>query len=368
VLPSRSTQTLARINNATLYGPTGLPTIRSTITMVGNGSTIRRAPSAPAFRILTIGDTGSLRLLNTTVTGGRAVGGASYNSSGGNGGAMYVAGGLLTLTNTIISGNSARIGGGVDAYNGNIRITHSIISGNTGSGVTALYSNLAVINSAISNNAGSGIFDASPEGGLGSITVTSSTISGNLKAGLSGGESGRLKITNSTISGNDQGIAGGSGEGLDLELTHSTVTGNARAGVFVNAGSYGSSITFARSLISGNGGREVFIEKSKYSTSLVTANHFNVFGHSGKARVTGFAPGPTDIVPRQLLNAVLNPTLANNGGFTRTHALVTGSPAIDAVLNVCPPPGIDQRRVPRPQDGDRDGGAVCDTGAFEFRP
>ncbi|MGH8478271.1 MAG: choice-of-anchor Q domain-containing protein [Gammaproteobacteria bacterium] len=51
----------------------------------------------------------------------------------------------------------------------------------------------------------------------------------------------------------------------------------------------------------------------------------------GAAGATGFAPGPTDLVPGAPVAAILDPTLANNGGPTRTHALVTGSPAIDAV-------------------------------------
>ena len=59
------------------------------------------------------------------------------------------------------------------------------------------------------------------------------------------------------------------------------------------------------------------------------------------------------------LNAILNPTLANNGGPTLTHALVPGSPALDAVATGCPPPTTDQRGVARPQ------GARCDIGAVE---
>ncbi len=59
-------------------------------------------------------------------------------------------------------------------------------------------------------------------------------------------------------------------------------------------------------------------------------------------------------------------TLSNNGGPTQTHALVSGSPAIDGVGN-CPSPAIDQRGVPRPQDGDNDVLALCDIGAFELR-
>jgi hypothetical protein len=51
--------------------------------------------------------------------------------------------------------------------------------------------------------------------------------------------------------------------------------------------------------------------------------------------------------------------LANNGGPTQTHALLVGSPAIDAAEDsLCP--ATDQRGVARPQ------GAKCDIGAFEL--
>jgi hypothetical protein len=58
--------------------------------------------------------------------------------------------------------------------------------------------------------------------------------------------------------------------------------------------------------------------------------------------------------------------LADNGGPTQTHALLTGSPAIDAGPPTdgdpiaCPPPDTDQRGVSRPQ------GSACDIGAFEL--
>src|SRR5829696_4266120 len=60
VLPSGSTQRLTTVNN-TFHGPTGLPVIRSAITIVGKGSTISRANSAPgtpptpAFRLFSVG-------------------------------------------------------------------------------------------------------------------------------------------------------------------------------------------------------------------------------------------------------------------------------------------------------------------------
>jgi Ca2+-binding RTX toxin-like protein len=131
-------------------------------------------------------------------------------------------------------------------------------------------------------------------------------------------------------------------------------------------------------VVSGNtaaSGSEIY----NHSTRLVTAANFNVFGQNGLTNAqafVNFTPGATDITATSdgnrptALTGILNTTLANNGGLTRTHALVSGSPAIDAVTNVdtCPPPATDQRGFPRPKDGNGDGGVACDTGAFERAP
>jgi hypothetical protein len=65
------------------------------------------------------------------------------------------------------------------------------------------------------------------------------------------------------------------------------------------------------------------------------------------------------------LDPLLGP-LADNGGPTLTHALLPGSPAIDGGdATSCL--STDQRFLDRPVDGDGDGMAVCDIGAFEFQ-
>ena len=56
--------------------------------------------------------------------------------------------------------------------------------------------------------------------------------------------------------------------------------------------------------------------------------------------------------------------LSDNGGATVTHALLAGSPALDAADGgSCL--SIDQRGEPRPADGNDDEVAACDIGAYE---
>jgi hypothetical protein len=98
VLAKGSTQRLTAVNN-TNYGPTGLPTVRSDITIAGNGSTRRRPSTAPNFRIIAVASTGNLTLQRTTVSGGGGVA-TGPNSPDSSGGGIFSYG-AFTLTRAI---------------------------------------------------------------------------------------------------------------------------------------------------------------------------------------------------------------------------------------------------------------------------
>ena len=365
VLPANANVMLSVVYGRT-YGqfssPVGLPPIASRITIEGNGAIISRQGGAPAFGLMAVRGNfplgvgipsrpGDLTLQSVTLSGGSSFGGLSNN-------------GTANIENSIISGNT-----GVGVSNGGtLTIENSTISGNTASGVSNS-GTLAIANSTISGNtanfSGGGVFNSGDR-----LTITNSTISGNT-ANFSGGgvynsrrsDAGRsLTITNSTISGNRADRGGGG-------ILNSEYSKNC----FMYYGSlycsYGITLTLNRSLIAGN---QATVGPEMENLGAVNANNFNLFGSNGNAGVSGFAPGPTDIVPSVALAQILGP-LTYKRDPTQTHALIAGSPAIDAG-----DPGgcrdsqgalltTDQRGLARHVDGNNDGaGARCDIGAIEF--
>lgn len=287
------------------------------------------------------------------------------------GGGINNHGGGLTLVESMVSGNVAVHGGGIatDETNGGDGIIKSTISKNVASSCGGVYSDdggLRLTDSTVSGNSAGGCGGiCSGESFLG---LTNSTVSGNSATGSGGGlcngSYGTLRLDNSTVSGNVSGNNGGGiitrGRGSVLQMTQSTITGNVAAarGGGIDSWQDGS-VELTRSLISGNTaqvGPELYNEQY----AKVTSGKYNLFGLNGNAGVIGFSPKVKDIVPAAgvILNDILAP-LADNTGLTMTHALVTGSPAIDAAGGYCPPPATDQRGVARPQQ------AACDIGAFE---
>lgn len=343
VLPAGSTQTLATTNNV----ENGLPIVTTPITIQGNGSTIRRIGgiNPPLFRIFQVNPTGRLILQQVTLSGGRL--------AAGFGGAVANLG-ALTVTGSTLSGNAANTAGAVASI-----------------GATAT---TTISNTTIADNDATGLGGGIVNFTNATLTIVNSTISGNT-APIGGGlvnflGQGSTNLTNTTISGNTATGAGGgvlNQAGGSLRLTNCTLTRNiagAQGGGVVNVGS----LTLDSTLISGNiapASREVF-----QATGSVAANNFNLFGFNNVSGVTGFIPGINDVVPAAGITPaeILEDTLADNPPgttppalpITQTHALIAGSPALDAVTTGCPLPATDQRGLARPS------GTACDIGAYEF--
>ncbi len=297
---------------------------------------------------------GTLTLANSTVSSNSTIG----TSSGGG----ILNGGTLTLNSSTVSGNSTTgLGGGIYHGSGTLTLTNSTVSANSSTGVAGgggiiNYGTTTLTNSTVSGNtAGSG--PGSGFGGgivnYGNTTLTSSTVSGNSTAGAGGGifnssgmTTATVTVTNGTISGNAAGASGGGGVfnlNAILTLTNSTVSGNSTTGL--GGGILASGAEDIRNtIVAGNGP-----PGADCSGAITSAGH-NLDG-DGSCGLTG---------PGDLSNAdPMLGSLANNGGPTRTYALLPGSPAIDAGDNVgCPL--TDQRGAARPL------GSACDIGAYEF--
>ena len=218
------TYTLTAVNNGSNADTNGLPLITNTVrlTIDGSGATIARDAGAPRFRLFQVGAGASLSLSNLTLAGGYTPDGVSASSGkGGSGGAILNSGGMLTVTNSTIRGNSTGAGG-------NCCSSVNDGSGGYGGGIFNDGGTLAVNGSTIAGNTtgeggGAGNGEGGSGGGLASndgiASVTNSTISGNVTgpgnqsgtiqaSGLGGGvylTSATLNMANSTIAGNERG-------------------------------------------------------------------------------------------------------------------------------------------------------------------
>ena len=318
---------------------------------------------------------GMVTIENSTISG-NSVSSSSY----GGGGVSNFLYGMVTIENSTISGNSASSfygGAGVCNFGGMVSIENSTISGNSashggGGGVSnLLYGTVSIENSTISGNT------TSRDGGgvatyNGETTINNSTISGNTASYYGGGVynyEGTVSIGNSTISGNSAYWGGGvdNYEGT-VSIENSTISGNSAyygGGVCNYAEAGAATVTIGHSIVSGNtataDGNEV------WNKDTVNANDYNLFGYDDNDGLFGCLalPGATDIAPAAGVQvADILDALADNGGPTETHALVPGSPAIDAGDPAfTPPPTFDQRGpgFPRVVNG------VIDIGAYEVQ-
>jgi len=292
------------------------------------------------------GNSATLTILNSIVSGNYAEGGGGLYNDADNGGSA-----TLSLTNSTVESNTAAFngfptgggaGGGILNSGGTLMITNSVVTDNL-AGVPDPFAlgygggilndgTLTITNSTISNNqaylSGGGI-----ENG-GTLTINSSTISGNGAIGghdgqpwgQGGGISGNVTFSNSTLSGNYASLSGGGLNGTGA-ISNSTLSDNNGGGISVNGTlEIGNTV-----LDAGSSGPNIF-----NNGGMVVSHGYNVSSDDA----AGYLTGPGDQINT---DPMLGP-LQNNGGPTLTHALLPGSPAIDAGdPNFTPPPSYDQR-------------------------
>jgi CSLREA domain-containing protein len=284
---------------------------------------------------------------------------------------IFNGGGSLEITNSYVSGNSAS---GIEQDWGGTTLNHVRIGNNSGGGIGNHQGDVFLVNSTLTRNSasnGGGIFNSA--GGL--IEVVSSTISNNsaTEAGggiynTSGDPFGRIsavvRVTNSTISANLANVGGGienvdDRAGVSVRVVNSTIARNrARTeggGVHnVESGDPDNPIYvfLINSLVALNAAPTApDVSNGAARFSLIGDGTGSGISNTNGNQVGNVSPHSSPIDPR------IGP-LAANGGPSRTHALLAGSPAIDAA-SAADCPASDQRGVTRPQ------GPACDIGSYE---
>jgi hypothetical protein len=423
--------------SGTIALTTGQMVVTDSLTITGNGAVNSLIDAQQLSRIFDITDAaGDVTLNELTLKNGRTT---DNGSTFGGGAIRAMSSGTLVINRSRISGNStigtSANGGAIFTNSGKVLIGACTISGNVVEGYNAnggaIYSASGMVlvsQSVLSQNAAAGTFGnggaicsqsgtvklyqntfsenstagAESRGGAvatisGALTASQSTFSHNTTTGFSGDGgaifsfSGSVTISQSTLSGNS--VTGDEAQGGavhvysgPLNISQSTVNNNhatksAAGGIF----SYAAPITIINSIIAGNSDNGVAPDLRPSPTEPLTISN-SLIGRTtgtGLASTSGTTPdangnfigGNTDATK---INPKLGP-LANNGGSTQTHALLTGSLAIDRgsnaaavdVTNGNTPLVRDQRGVgfARILDGDSVGtvpAAVVDMGAVEF--
>ncbi|MBL8900228.1 MAG: hypothetical protein JNM84_21535, partial [Planctomycetes bacterium] len=257
----------------------------------------------------------------------------SANGANGSGGGIYNENGTILISTSWLRANGADLGGAI--FNG----------GGTTFGTVQMFRCTLSENSA---NYGGGVYNLGASPGDATLTLESCTVSGN-----SAGGAGAIY--------ND-----GAWSGLaELEINGCTFSANTSAnGNIVNDGRFG-------------GVAELDLADSIFATASPGVTLEN---QSGQVRSLGYNLSSDDVrsllghaTDRVLIDPLLGP-LQDHGGLGFTHALLPGSPAIDAGNRATfgNPLTEDQRGLPRtfddPSITNASGSDGSDIGAFEVSP
>ena len=324
---SAGTYTLSISGTGENDSATGDLDVTKDVTIVGAGQNLTIINANGIDRVFEVRADANFTVEDLTIAGG--------STSGGNDGAGVEArnAGSLIATRVIFTGNaSGREGGAIHAIDDPVSLTDVALVGNSA---------------------------ATSGGGLraeGVTTLTRVTVSGNSAVDGAGihqfGSSSDFTLVNVTVSGN---VASGEGGGIwtnrTMSVTNSTIAFNVAndgAGLYIH-GSNGN-LSLRNSILASN--TQFDSQPHNVSTNndgILTSLGFNI-SSDGTAALSG----PSD---QSNTDPLINPTLSLNGGTTETHALQSGSPAINGGTTVGAPT-TDQRGVTRD--------AIPDIGSYEI--
>ncbi|HNC09572.1 MAG TPA: choice-of-anchor Q domain-containing protein, partial [Anaerolineales bacterium] len=238
------------------------------------------------------------------------------NEAANNGGGMYNNfESQPVITNATFETNQALLGGGV--YNDNSNASFDTVT---------FFKNTTLFN-------GGGMYNINSSPSLVNITFSQNGASGT--GGGMHNSNSHPTLTNVTFSEN----GGLFGAGM-----YNTSDSSPKLVNTLIANSIGSADCFNSSTSLDPGSSNNLIENSDNACGLVNGVNGNIIGSDPNLGL-----------------------LQNNGGSTQTHALLAGSPAIDAGTSTgCP--ATDQRGIHRPLNGDSFSGIKCDIGSFETFP
>ena len=279
----------------------------------------------------------------------------------------------LVVDQVAFIGNSSsdnNSGGAVSQIDGSLTITQSRFVGNQATGAPAAGAVFAqgtafidVSTSTFDQNHADSVGGAVTLFGAGEVSLQGNTLSGNTASNFGGAVylQGDTDITaeNLTVSGNSAGIGGGgfyvSGSNASLNAHNLTFVGNqANNGLSLRVAN-ASSALIADSILHDGGVGGSHCDAAGATSFALTGTNLVDDGSCAGVAATGSAALRIDT------------QLRDNGGSTATHAILQGSPAIDAATECAGIP-TDQRGVARGIDGDNDGLAGCDVGAYELQP
>ncbi|MGI9242545.1 MAG: Ig-like domain repeat protein [Verrucomicrobiales bacterium] len=364
-----------------IIGPgSGLLTISGDLDQSGD-------PSQGETRVFRIDDgdfdtVTDVTLSGLTISGGVALGEIYPTNAGG---AILNYGESLHLDQVTVSHNSARFGAGIE-NGGDLVVTRSIFASNEavelGGGIDNFGSKLNVSDTTFSDNiagfGGGGIENT------GSAIIHGSTFVRNSAVKLAGAIDnfgGDLEIANSTVSGNESQIGGGLVHEAGLmSIINCTVVGNT-ANLSQNANVGGgvyltdtpnTTVKLDNSIVAGNVRvvGQSMIPSDLGGLAVSPQSSHNLIGDAASAgglvdQQNGNLTGIQGVGTRPL-SAIVSP-LGLNGGATETHALTSGSPAIDAGDNAlaASPDSVSLKSDQRGSGFPRIAAGTVDIGAYE---